>query len=87
MKYQITNTTPVTGNVTAQKIQNRFCTIGEEDASQLKTGMEKSAAKKVPGRNAIVMKAIVFMEEESRFVARASWILALLSSFAIRLNS
>jgi hypothetical protein len=56
-------------------------------------GRAKSAAKKVAGRKAIVMNAIVFMDELSCFVARAivresfaSSMLAFASSLAIRLN-
>jgi len=56
-------TTSVVGTVKAQYIQNFSWMISEP--SHLSNGIEKRAAKNVPGRNNIVMTAIAFIAELS----------------------
>lgn len=82
----------VEGTVKAQNIQNFSCITGA--LSHFSNGVANRAAKNVPGRKAIVMRAIVFMDELSRLDASAIvfWsfarpMLRSASSFAMRLNS
>ena len=49
--------------------------------------MEKNAAKNVPGRNAMVMMAMVFIEDPSRRIAVASSMLASASSCVSKAKS
>lgn len=74
----------VTGMEIAQKIQNDWETTGE--ASQFSSGRDSRVAIAVPGRKAIVMIAITFMEKPSALVARASSIVASVSPLVIRLK-
>jgi hypothetical protein len=64
--------------VNAQYTQNLSCTTA--DWSHFRDGTANRAAKKVAGRNAIVMTAIVFMDELSRLLAVAMFMLASASS-------
>jgi hypothetical protein len=74
MTNQIIYTRSVVGTVKAQYIQNFLCvTFG---ASHFKEGTEKRAAKKAAERNAIVMTAMIFIADESRFDASSSFLLA-----------
>lgn len=73
-RYQTRNTIAVAGRVNAQYTQKLSCiTVAW---SHFSDGTANRAAKKVAGRNAIVMTAIVFMEELSRYVASAMLMLA-----------
>ena len=70
MKNHIRKTKVVHGKVNAQYTQKRPWITG--DAFHFRDGTAKSAAKKVPGRNPIVMMAIVFIDELSCCDASAS---------------
>ena len=68
-KNQATNTRAVEGIVKVQYIQNLSCTTS--GLSYCKDGNAKRAAKKVTGKKAMVMIAIVFIAELSFFIASA----------------
>ncbi|TGJ79625.1 hypothetical protein E0Z10_g9126 [Xylaria hypoxylon] len=65
----IKKTNAVTSSVKTQYTQNR--SVMTFIWSQRSDGIENSAAKKIPGRNAIVITAIVFIDAVSRFAAAA----------------
>lgn len=85
IRSQSKTTSAVDGKVKAQCIQKSSFTTGK--LSHCSIGMANSAAKKVAGRNAIVMTAIVFIDELSSFVAFARSMLACTSARVIRLKS
>lgn len=67
--HHIVNTTSVNGIVKAQYTQRLFVlTFGPLQSSD---GTAKSAARKVPGKKAIVMIAMVFIKPLSSLVASA----------------
>jgi hypothetical protein len=79
MKNHKINTSAVHGSVKAQYIQNVSCTtLGLSHCSD---GTAKRAAKKVAGKNAIVIMAIVFIAVLSFFESCASRLMAELSLF------
>lgn len=70
--HHVPITIAVNGSVTAQYTQNLpFSTCSPEPALQLKSGIAKNAATQVPGRNAVVKTAIVFIEALSCWLASA----------------
>lgn len=79
------NTKAVEGSVNAQYTQKLSCIT---DAwSQRSDGTANKAAKKVAGRKAMVMTAMVFIAELSRLLAVATVMLASASSCVRRANS
>jgi hypothetical protein len=72
---QIRKTSAVQGKVRAQYTQKLSCIT--PGLSHLRDGIANSAAKKVPGKNTMVIMATVFMAELSSAVAFANAVLAL----------
>ena len=82
VRNQNKKTSAVAGIANAQYIQNLSDTIFSESHCNDRTA--KREARKVAGRKAMVIAAIVFMAELSFFAAAASAILALASSRLMR---
>jgi len=75
----------VIGIVIAQYTQNLASIMSEP--CPWNDGMEKRAARNVPGRNAMVIMATVFIDEPSRLLAAARLTAARASSCVRRMNS
>lgn len=79
-----TNRNAVDGTTNAQYIQNRFEIIS--GSAHLRDGIEKSVAKKVPGRKSVAIKPSIFIDALSVRVEVAISRLASVCFRVIRLN-